>query len=267
MDIFGFTKNKFLTLGTENQHKHVINWLSKFYHKLTTNRISKGSFELFIRQYDEILSWTGMSSFIKPESSDTRLWMETISDRIHYHRQATGKTIKDHDLIEKVMTNDSSLPFNPKNFDCHLALDGLRSLFNVGSIFRTCDAAGFSSVILGNIPGKEHPGVQKTAMGAHKWVDQEKTDDLGKTLIEKKEKGFRIIGVETIEGALPFYDISWEEKTILVFGNEEYGISSHVMETCDKFTHIPMFGKKNSINVANAVSVICFHIAGSLSQK
>ena len=208
-----------------------------------------------------------MDPFIKPESNNTRLWIEAISDRIHYHRSALGHTCRDHDLFEKVQIDDSPLSCNQTDFNCHVALDGLRSLFNVGSIFRTCEAAGFKSVILGNTLGKEHPGVQKTAMGAQKWIKQEKTDDLAQTLLEKKEKGFKIFGVETIEGARPFYDIAWKEKTIVVFGNEEYGISSHVMETCDKFIHIPMFGRKNSLNVANAVAVICFQIAGSLCGR
>jgi len=267
MDTFGFTKKKLLSLCLETQHKHIIIWLSAFYQKLTTNRVNHASLELFTHQYNQILNWTKMNPFIKPESNTIRVWIEAISDQIHFHRSATGSTCKDYDLLEKVQTNDSPFLGNQTDCNCHVALDSLRSVFNVGSIFRTCEAAGFKSIILGNTLGKEHPGVKKTAMGAHKWVEQEMTADLARTLVEKKGNGFQIIGVETIEGARPFYDISWRKKTIVVFGNEEYGISSHVMETCDKFIHIPMFGKKNSINVANAVSVICFHIAKSLCGR
>ncbi len=208
-----------------------------------------------------------MKPFIRPESNTTRLWIECISDRIQFHRSAIGKPVRDPDLLETVQTQDSSLSCRQPGFNCHLALDGLRSLFNVGSIFRTCDAAGFASIILGNTPGKEHPGVQKTAMGAHQWVDQEKTKDLAQTLVEKKEKGYKIIGVDTIKEALPFYAMPWEDNTILVFGNEEYGISSHVRATCDSFVHIPMHGRKNSLNIANAVAVICFQVAISLCGK
>ena len=267
MDTFGFTKKKLISLYPETRNKHIISWLSGFYQKLTTNRVNPDTLDLFTRQYNEILNWTGMKEFIRPESNTTRLWIESISDRIHFHRLATSIIVRDPDLLEKVQTND--VPLSPRQplFHCHLALDGLRSLFNVGSIFRTCEAAGFKSIILGSTPGKEHPGVKKTAMGAHKWVEQEKTNDLAGTLIEKKEKGFQIIGVETIQGACPFYDMPWKDKTILVFGNEEYGISSHVRKTCDSFVHIPMYGRKNSLNVANAVAVICFQVAGSLHRR
>jgi len=194
------------------------------------------------------------------------LWLESISNRIHFHRSAIGIPVRDHDLLETIQTNDVPAPFLQPGFNCHLALDGLRSLFNVGSIFRTCEAAGFKSIILGNTLGKEHPGVKKTAMGAHKWVEQENTKDLALTLLEKKEKGFHIIGVETTKEALPSYDMPWEDNTILVFGNVEYGISSHVRKSCDAFVHIPMFGRKNSLNVANAAAVICFQVAMSLHR-
>ncbi|WP_300458835.1 RNA methyltransferase [Desulfobacula sp.] len=267
MDTFGFTKKKFLSLSRENQHKHIIRWLSEFYQQLTTNRVQKTALTLFTHQYTEILIWTGRMPFVAPDTHGTRLWMECISDRIHYHRSALGHPVRDYDLLETVQTNDGSRHPDQPDLDCHIALDGLRSLFNVGSIFRTCEAAGFSSVILGNTPGKEHPGVQKTAMGAHKWVKQEKVTDLAQTLLEKKDNGFHIIGIETIKEARPFFEGSWQKKTIVVFGNEEYGISSHVMETCDDFVYIPMFGKKNSINVANAVSVICFQVASKLCGK
>jgi len=137
----------------------------------------------------------------------------------------------------------------------------------VGSIFRTCDAAGIQSLILGNTLGKEDPRVQKTAMGAHKWISQETTSDLAQTLLEKKSQGFQIIAVETAVGSVPCHEFAWPSKGVVVFGNEEYGISSHVMPMADHIVHIPMFGKKNSLNVANAAAVILFQIALSAGSK
>lgn len=267
MDTFGFTKKKLASLSGESRHRHIIKWLSGFYQKLTTNRVTPASCKLFADQYDQILLWAGMPPFIRPKSFNTRLWIEAVSDGIHRHRSAQGLSVRDYDLFEKVQTKDLALSSGKNNFNCHVALDGLRSLFNVGSIFRTCEAAGFNSILLGNIPGKEHPGVRKTAMGAEKWIAQEKVSDLASALLDKKAEGFKIVGVETIEGARPFYEFPWEKKTIVVFGNEEYGISSQVIEACDAFVHIPMFGRKNSINVANAVSVICFKIANCLYDR
>ncbi len=266
MDTFEFTKKKFTSLSIQTQHRHIINWLSEFYQKLTTNRITNASFDLFSDQYSRVLQWAVMKPFIRPESDNIRIWIEVISDRIHYHRSAITPTSRDYDLLEKVKTGDLQIHDSKINLNCHIALDGIRSLFNVGSIFRTCDAAGFNSIILGNIPGKDHPGIQKTSMGAHEWVKEEITSDLAQTLIRKKKNGFQIVGIETIKDSVSYFDFSWKEKTIIVFGNEEYGISSHVLNTCDDIVHIPMQGKKNSINVASAVSIICFDIVRTLTK-
>lgn len=265
MDGFSFTKQKFLSLSIENRNKQLVKWLSGFYQKLTTNRINPASLDLFTRQYNEILTWAGMEPFIKPGSSDPRAWIECISDRIHFHRSATGHILRDYDLFPAVRTGDAEGSPVPTDINCHIALDGIRSLYNAGSIFRICDAAGFKSVILGNMLGKDHPGIQKTARGTEKWVDQEIVTDLAGCLLKKKEAGFKIIGIETIEHSCAFNTYPWQNNTIVVFGNEEYGISSHVMEACDDFVHIPMFGKKNSLNIATAASVICFQVVTSLS--
>jgi len=119
MDTFGFTKKKLLSLCPETQNKHIIIWLSGFYQKLTSNRVNPAALDLFARQYNDILNWTGMRPFIKPDSTTARVWIETISDRIHFHRSATGSTCRDHDLFEKIQTNDLPLSCHQTDFQCH----------------------------------------------------------------------------------------------------------------------------------------------------
>ncbi len=267
MDTFGFTRKKFKTLSEENQNKKIIAWLSGVYQKLISNRFKPSSLGLIAEQYNQVLAWKKMALFVTPDCENTRAWIEAISDRIHFHRCEAGLFFQEHNLLEGIQVNEGDDQAEIKRIDCHVALDGLRSLFNVGSVIRTCEAAGFSSVILGNTPGGEHPRVQKTAMGAHQWLTQEKTLDLAQALIQKKEQNYKIVGIETTKNAKAFDEFPWEEKTIVVLGNEEYGISSHVLKTCDECVHIPMFGKKNSINVSNAAAIICFQIAGSIIRR
>lgn len=267
MDTFNFTRKKLLKLPLKTRHHHIIQWLTKIYQAVSTNRIHPESYDLFTLQYQQVLDWSRMTPFTRPGSDHPRAWLEALSDRIHYHRGKTGIVLRDHDLLEKVATRDLENPRTFKPFNCHAALDGLRSLFNVGSIIRSCEAAGFQSVILGNTAPKDHPNIQKTAMGADKWIQIENTPDLAQTLLDKKASGSTIVGVETIQGACVYDEFMWQDQTILVFGNEEYGISGHVMDACDQFVHIPMYGRKNSINVANAASIICFHAARSLADQ
>jgi 23S rRNA (guanosine2251-2'-O)-methyltransferase len=267
MDTFGFTRKKWQTLSVPAQSRHLMAWLERFYRKLTTNRPSPEILRQFASQYNTILSWTGLPAVAFPEPGHIRLWIETVSDRIHIHRTASGLFPTDGDLHEKVTVDDRPAPETGSRPDCHIALDGIRSLFNVGAVFRICDAAGFTSVILGNTLGKEEKRVRKTAMGAHEWVAQETTCDLYTTLSAKKKEGYRIIGIETMKGARPYDKIDWSPKTIVVLGNEEYGISSHTLPVCDAFVYIPMYGRKNSINVACAASIVCFHMAQTLAAQ
>ncbi|MCK5100696.1 MAG: hypothetical protein KAR45_21475 [Desulfobacteraceae bacterium] len=270
MSSFLFTKKKFLSLKSETRHKWVIKWLTAIYQQLITNRINPEALQVFASDHDRILKWMGITFKEKPQLNDNRAWVEFVSDAIHFHRTKAGISPKDHDLLDNALinvTNKDASGKKIKTLDYHIAIDRFRSLFNVGAIFRICDAAGFRSIILGNTPGQEHASVQKTSMGASNWVISEKTNDLATTLIEKKNKGYTIIGIETIKGSVKHTAFTWPQKAIIVLGNEEYGISRHVLRICDKFVHIPMYGKKNSINVANAASVIMFHVAKEISQS
>ncbi len=265
-----FTKKKFDSLKIETKHKWVIKWLTAIYQRLITNRINSKSLHIFASDYQRILEWMEITLKDKPEDQNNRAWVEFVSDAIHFHRIKAGISPKDHDLLENAIvnvTNDDILKKEIKTLDYHIAIDSFRSLFNVGSIYRSCDAAGFRSIILGNTPGKEHASVQKTSMGAFSWVNSEKTDDLSSALLDKKSNGYTIIGVETIKTSENYAAFNWPQKAVIVFGNEEYGISKHVLRICDKFVHIPMFGKKNSINVVNAASIIMFHVAQKLFNK
>jgi len=265
MVVFPFTKKKFESLSVNNRHKWIIKWLSQIYQEIAANRFNEKSCIFFFENYVNVLQWMGETPCSIPDNFETKILIEFVSDSIHRHRIKAGLHPKDHDLLPQVMCADRK--FSKKHlpvFQYHIALDGLRGLFNTGSIFRTCDAAGFQSIILGNTPGPEHPVVRKTSMGASDWVQFTKTDDLAANLYDMKKKGLKITGIETVKDSESYTDYNWQEKGVVVFGNEEYGISSHVMRVCDDFVHIPMFGIKNSINVANAVSIIVFHIASIL---
>ena len=268
MKAFPFTEKKFRTLSSTGQHRWLINWLGSVYQALTTNRISPSDLALFTREYGKILGWmNSQPCSALPDTKETRIWMEFISNAIHHHRMEMGLFPRDHDLLPRVITGDKKkVLLSPPPFHYHMALDGLRSLFNVGGIFRTCDAGGFQSLILGNIPGGDHPTIQKTSMGTSAWMPHQTTPDLAGDLLDMKKKGFSIIGIETTENSCSHAVYPWPDRAITVLGNEEYGISSHVMQVCDSFVHIPMLGRKNSINVVSAASVIVFHIGAFFSN-
>lgn len=266
MDSFPFTKSKFLSMPESRRHKWINKWLRAFYIDIQNNQISDASLNLFLQNYIQIQKWLGFSNLPLTKPKDKREWLELISNTFHTHQKLTGLGLSESNLLPKIITGDSDKPWKPKLL-YKVALDNLRSAFNVGSIFRLIDAVGFESVVMSEkTPGKENLQVKKTAMSSSEWVPEEKGLDLANTLEKQKLNGYHIIGVETVKGSTSYLDFPWPKKGIVVVGNEEYGLSNNVLKTCQNYVHLPMSGKKNSINVANAFAVVAFHIC-SLKLK
>ncbi|HEY4480070.1 MAG TPA: TrmH family RNA methyltransferase [Candidatus Paceibacterota bacterium] len=150
-----------------------------------------------------------------------------------------------------------------------IILNNIRSSENVGSIFRTCDAAGVSKIILcGYTPapvdrfGRENKGLTKASLGAEKFLEWEREESLKVASEKLKEEGFKIVGVEQDKDAITYTKIRGREKLYnlaFVFGNETEGLSKKDLKLCDLVAEIPMRGKKESLNVAVAAGIILFN--------
>ena len=144
-----------------------------------------------------------------------------------------------------------------------LILDNIRSVLNVGAIFRTADGAGISKIyLLGITPDPNHKKLQKTALGAENTVKWEYVKDITSLINELKKEGFELIVVEQTPKAENFYNISYPDKLALVFGNEITGVSTELISKSDKDVIIPMLGKKNSLNVATCAGILMYYIRG-----
>lgn len=148
-------------------------------------------------------------------------------------------------------------------------LDNIRSLYNVGSIFRTADAAGIEKIYLCGITpeptdnfGKPRQQFVKVSLGAEKSVKWEKAKATGKLIDRLKKDGFKIFAVEQNKKSISYYSLrltAYDLRRIaLVFGNEVKGISPAILKKADKILEIPMRGKKESLNVSVAVGIVAF---------
>lgn len=141
----------------------------------------------------------------------------------------------------------------------YVVLDNIRSLYNVGSIFRTSDAAMIEKLYLcgitGSPPRKE---IDKTALGACEVVPWEYKNDAGTVLRSLKEEGVRIVAVELAEGAVSYNEFEYDGPICFVFGHEVNGISDELMELCDDAVYVPMAGRANSLNVATCYGIVIF---------
>jgi len=143
-----------------------------------------------------------------------------------------------------------------------LMLHNIRSMWNVGAMFRTADAAGIEKMILTGYtatpPRKE---IEKTALGAEESVRWEYYADPLDALAALKHEGVKIFGLEISEGSRPYSAVNTADFPIcLVVGNEVEGIDQELLERCDEVLEIPQYGTKHSLNVAVAVGIALFEL-------
>ncbi len=149
----------------------------------------------------------------------------------------------------------------------HVLLHDIRSAHNVGSMFRTADAIGVSSVFLsGHTPcpldrfGRPVAEIAKTALGAEQSISWSYEKDPIKVITQHKELGYAIVGLEQDERAVDYKQFSATNKVLFLVGSEVLGISSEIKEHCDVLIEIPMHGKKESLNVAVAFGIAMFRL-------
>ena len=132
----------------------------------------------------------------------------------------------------------------------------IRSLWNVGSFFRTADAFAVEKLYLtGYTATPPRREISKTAIGAEEWIPWEQRDDVKALLRELQNSGWNIVGLELTDDAIALGDYKVKEKTCLVLGHEVTGISPEILSLCDEKIMIPMLGQKESLNVSVAAGI------------
>jgi tRNA G18 (ribose-2'-O)-methylase SpoU len=168
----------------------------------------------------------------------------------------------------EVRSHDAAIPLDdyrmlPRH-PLYIILDNLRSAFNVGAIFRTCDALRVNGLFLcGYTAFPPHVKLAKTSLGTIGYVPWKKFDTALGAVRHLKEQGIPVWAAETTSESFPFQDAPYPHKLGIVFGNEAFGVSREVLEECDALVEIPLYGFKNSLNVSVACGIIGFRaIAG-----
>ena len=145
-------------------------------------------------------------------------------------------------------------------------LHNIRSAHNVGSIFRTADAAGVKKIYLsGYTPrptdrfGRTQKDIAKTALGAEKYIAWKYFKTPTALISNLKKEGWKIVGVEQDPRAKNYRSFKPKNKTLFVFGNEVRGLSTDLRKKCDALIEIPMHGKKESLNVSVTAGIILFY--------
>jgi 23S rRNA (guanosine2251-2'-O)-methyltransferase len=137
----------------------------------------------------------------------------------------------------------------------------IRSVYNVGSFFRTCDAAGVEELIIGGYsPDPTHPRMHKTALGAEFSVKWRKAKQTWREIEKLKKSGYHIVALETSKEATQLFRHKPKQRTVLLLGNEVRGLSKKLLKKADEIVKIPMNGYKESLNVSVAAGIAIYHI-------
>lgn len=147
-------------------------------------------------------------------------------------------------------------------------LHNIRSAHNVGSVFRTADAAGVEKIYLSGITpgprdkyGRANQRLVKVSLGAEKQVSFERVKSIGGLISRLKNEGFKILALEQHKNSIPLFCFKpkKKEKYALMAGAEIRGLPASVLKRADKIFEIPMAGRKESLNVAVALGIAIFH--------
>ena len=137
-----------------------------------------------------------------------------------------------------------------------LVLDNVRSLHNVGSVFRTADAFRVEAIFLCGITGSPpHREIHKTALGATESVSWKYFSTTEEAVLQLKQQQCKVFAVEQAEGSIPLQHFEQPENVALVFGNEVEGVRQQVMHMVDGSIEIPQGGTKHSLNISVSVGI------------
>ena len=168
------------------------------------------------------------------------------------------KKLSHAEILPKRLTPEHAIA--SKRHPVVLVLDNIRSLYNVGSIFRTADAALVSEIILcGYTPAPPRIEIEKTALGAVDTVPWRYEQHATNAVRELQQNGWKVLAVEITDSSRSYDSLAGNDFPIaLVLGNELVGIDSEVLSVCDGAIEIPMYGVKHSLNVSVAAGIAVF---------
>ncbi len=206
-------------------------------------------YHAFIRRYNELLSWVELDKYTPPSRlSET----EALEEFFAFHRRFCPQSVIENDDNPTTENQPGRVSWQPR-FDVTVAVDQVRSPYNVGSILRIIDNFGFKGMVHSTSWLRlDHPQLRKAARGCEQWIPVRYEPDLVSWLknIEKQ-----VVGIETGKDAIEIGKWAPVDRCIIVVGNETYGIADSIKECCHLTVQIPMYGFKRSMNVHHALCV------------
>lgn len=173
---------------------------------------------------------------------------------------------KKKNIVE--LTNCSAKEYKElKKLPLKVMADNVRSMYNIGAIFRTSDAFLVDEIILAGISGcPPHPEITKTALGAEETVNWRHCENAVEEVRKLKDEGWKICVLEQTHNSVPLQEFHPDQdaKYLLIAGNEVEGVDQRLVDLSDTVLEIPQYGVKHSLNVSSSASIALWHFFAAL---
>ncbi|MDR2850375.1 MAG: TrmH family RNA methyltransferase [Verrucomicrobiota bacterium] len=192
----------------------------------------------------------GLARLLAPGLTRRQFWSVLVPvERAVARGKVTDVDILDADLPLEQAPKAAPLPLT-------VVADSIRSAFNLGGLFRTAECFGVRELVLcGYTPLPDQPQAARAALGTERLVPWRHAGDVREAVGELRRAGTPCIALETVEGAPAVDGFDWPFPCALVLGNERFGLDPDVVQACDGIVRIPVFGRKNSLNVVTAFAI------------
>ena len=253
-----FSRKKFISLTKERQKRKITLLIDELY----LNYQKNNDISYQIEELKNLISWYGsdneslnkLSKILQKNDFDFREFDKAAIPFLMENRY----NVQDH---LEVYSQDF-LRKDIKKFPLILVLDNLRSLYNVGAIFRSAECFGVSKIYcVGYTPTPKHKGFSKTAMGTEKLVSWEKWEEIDSLISKLKTDNVYVYALELTSKSKNLNLFQPDFPCAIVLGNEALGLSKKTLMQCNEILHIPLFGAKNSLNVSSAAAIALNHFS------
>ena len=192
----------------------------------------------------------GLARLLVPGLTRRQFW----SVLVPVERAVARCKVTDVDILDADLPPEHAFAASPMPLT--VVADSIRSAFNLGGLFRTAECFGVRDLVLcGYTPQPDQPQAARAALGAEQLVPWRHAGDVRDAITELRASGVPCVALETVEGAPAINAFGWTFPCALVVGNERFGLDPDVVKLCDATVRIPLFGRKNSLNVVSAFAV------------
>lgn len=256
-----FNREKLLSFSSHKQIKALFDlaqFIEKNNHTIDSSHFTK------LKKYHHYLEETQDKNIQKLNKEFQKIIQIDYQFQVYLMNleRLLGQSSKEYDFL--VNRYDSESPIHKFPIIC--VLDSVRSAHNVGAMLRNAECFGVTKVFLtGLSPNHNHEQVQKTSMGVSSYLEIEYKQDALELVKKLKTLGHFIVAIETANSAIPLNKFSAPPSSnlVLLFGHEQFGLSKELIEISDKIVKIPLFGQKNSLNVAVSQAIILNHLVNN----